>query len=89
MQISFLKKLGLRREIIKYQGELNYTTSMLHKLLLGALQEVITIPALHLQVVQSSLAILLPLLLVSPQSTTSYHITKTVLSNDLLFKDIS
>ena len=59
---------------------------MLRKLLLGALQEVITIPALHLRVVQSSLAILLSLLQVSLQPTISHHATETVLSNDLLSK---
>ena len=89
MQISFLKKLGLRRKMLKYRGELNYKSSVLHKLLLGALQGVITIPALHLWVVQSALAILLLLLLVSPQPTTSHHATETVLSNDLLSKDRS
>lgn len=62
---------------------------MLRKLLPGALQEVIMILALHLWVVQSSLAILLSLLQVSFQPTTSHHATETVLSNDLLSKNRS
>lgn len=88
MQISFLKKLGLRREMLKYRGELNYKPSVLHKLLLGAVQGVIATPALHLRVVQNSLAILL-LVLVSPQPATSHHATEAVLSNHLLSKDRS